>query len=99
MVLVDVTQPLIHLVLQDIRATDDSFKKIRYTNVIFLDGFLFRQRKYMSLQGKDYENQKTSSRLILDTHNADEYLNEHLKWEDLQIFIQRQCMENKNLIY
>ena len=40
--------------------------------------------------------EKNSSRLILDTHNVDEYLNEHLKWEDLQISIQRQCMENKN---
>ena len=40
--------------------------------------------------------EKNSSRLILDTHNVDEYLNEDLKWEDLQISIQRQCMENKN---
>lgn len=99
MVLVDVTQPLISLVLQDIRATDDSFKRLDIPKLFFQTVFYSGKentRLYTEKTMKIRKPEKNSSRLILDTHNVDEYLNEHLKWEDLQISIQRQCMENKN---
>ena len=48
MVLVDVTQPLISLVLQDIRATDDSFKRLDIPKLFFQTVFIQAKKIHVS---------------------------------------------------